>query len=473
MSTLIALALAIAPARAADADADGFLDGADNCPTVAQLDQADADGDGSGDACAHPSASFAGPGPFGGEYLGAKASVGANNPVGADSTLGRRVTVGQDGSIGTGVSVGRASQIGDRVAIGDGATLGYAALVASDGGVGAGAIVGNLAELRGGASIGQGGRLGRGAIVDVTDLGSGVQVGPSATVTGGSVANDVKIRRGADLVGASVGAGATIGREADIGAGAQIGAGAVLRANVTVMPNAVVDGNDTVPRGAIVEASTQGLALVGSHREWADGTLAASCWAYKNPDGVAYAYTGQIGTGLYRIDPTGGDPADALVVHCDMTWKDGGWTRIYRHTSPNHWAADTFEYNRANPLATDRYGIFNDLEGLRRDGRFEFAMFWPGSAWTAPHHWTQTSNPVTTAAGAAPTGCAGVDISYTVNGWGCLQRSYNTAHSLLDGTINPQANWYYSVGTTYCWGDTGPCYPAPDGGANSIELWVR
>ena len=29
----------------------GYLDGSDNCPTVAQTDQADSDGDGIGDAC--------------------------------------------------------------------------------------------------------------------------------------------------------------------------------------------------------------------------------------------------------------------------------------------------------------------------------------------------------------------------------------------------------------------------------------
>jgi hypothetical protein len=38
--------------RRADTDGDGLIDGQDNCPTVANADQADSNGDGRGDACA-------------------------------------------------------------------------------------------------------------------------------------------------------------------------------------------------------------------------------------------------------------------------------------------------------------------------------------------------------------------------------------------------------------------------------------
>ena len=47
-----AMALGVAPAAfAQDADGDGFPDGSDNCPLVANADQADCDNDGVGNAC--------------------------------------------------------------------------------------------------------------------------------------------------------------------------------------------------------------------------------------------------------------------------------------------------------------------------------------------------------------------------------------------------------------------------------------
>ena len=237
------------------------------------------------------------------------------------------------------------------------------------------------------------------------------------------------------------------------------------------------DCTDTGYIGATCESPALGITNAGGVREWDDGTYAASCYAYRFPDGVNHTYTGaDIGSGLYRIDPTGG--AD-FPVYCDMSFDGGGWTRVYYYDNAGaYFGVGQFTKNKANPSAA-LYAILNDLEYFRRGGAFEFKMDWPGSAYSGYQHWTQTSNPVTTAAGSTPTGVVGIHIDYTTNtnssapAWGGLQRSAAAAYSMLDGTLNPQANWYYAVGTTYCWGTAPNCQPSPDAGVQISELWVR
>lgn len=134
---------------------------------------------------------------------------------------------------------------------------------------------------------------------------------------------------------------------------------------------------------------------------------------------------------------------------------------------------NVFDLSRGAPDANP-YGTLSDLEFYRRDGKFELQLRWPGHpTWTQPQHWTQTNNPVRDAAGAVPTGYASVSTPYLNNGWlGGLQRSQGE-WSVLDGTLNPNINWYYAVGSRYCWGGVPTCQPAPDGGAQISELWVR
>lgn len=186
-----------------------------------------------------------------------------------------------------------------------------------------------------------------------------------------------------------------------------------------------------------------------------------------------------LGSGLYWVDPNGGSRSDALQVYCEMEQWGGGWTRLYTQDTSN----DTYFEEDQTTLAADdptadNYAILHTLEDFRRDGGFELLLRWPGhGTYTQPMHWTQTSNPVTDDAGALPQGYASISTPYSTNsssnGFAGLQRSANTQHSLLDGTLNPLTNWYYAVGTTYCWGSLPACQPAPSGGAAVVELWVR
>jgi len=199
-----------------------------------------------------------------------------------------------------------------------------------------------------------------------------------------------------------------------------------------------------------------------------------SCYAWRQ--------LGYTTTGTYLVDPDGAGSGEPFNVHCDMTWKGGGWTRIYyQDANAGFFTENEFTKNKSTPDAA-LYAILDDLEGFRRDGAFELAMFWPGGSYTLPQHWSQTSNPVTDAPGAIPTGVVAIEISYTSNtsasGWAGLQRNGSSAGvrpSLLDGTMSPLTNWYYAVGTTSCWGGPEPyCQPGPgSGGQRYAELWVR
>lgn len=98
----------------------------------------------------------------------------------------------------------------------------------------------------------------------------------------------------------------------------------VLSASLAVASSAPNSPNTLLLTGS---AAPSGVKLqTGGYRTWADSTVATSCLAYLSPSSEAYTYTGDTGSGVYRVDPDGTGPLAPTDVFCDMTSDGGGWT---------------------------------------------------------------------------------------------------------------------------------------------------
>lgn len=67
------------------------------------------------------------------------------------------------------------------------------------------------------------------------------------------------------------------------------------------------------------------IVLVDGSRRWSDGTFAINANEYINPP-TGYSYVGDIGDGLYAIDPD--QLGSEFDVYADMTNDGGGWMRV-------------------------------------------------------------------------------------------------------------------------------------------------
>jgi hypothetical protein len=85
--------------------------------------------------------------------------------------------------------------------------------------------------------------------------------------------------------------------------------------------------------GALTVQATSGV------RAWSDGSVAKSCFEYRNPPS-GHSYSGDVGSGVYRVDPDGTGPLGMFEVECDQTAGNDGWQLIYNRNNsyftPDH-----------------------------------------------------------------------------------------------------------------------------------------
>jgi acetyltransferase-like isoleucine patch superfamily enzyme len=173
-----------------DQDGDGVLDDADNCPTMWNANQADANSDGFGDACVALSATIAAGatvdptvtiGPF--SAVKKDASIGAGTAIGQLVTVDQSVVLGEDVRIGNSTTISQASRVGDGSIIGSSVIVEKNVTILQNVVIGDATRVGAGNVICAGAHIGANSTIGKNVLIDTNQtVANGSAIGGQRVV---------------------------------------------------------------------------------------------------------------------------------------------------------------------------------------------------------------------------------------------------------------------------------------------------
>jgi hypothetical protein len=154
----------------------------------------------------------------------------------------------------------------------------------------------------------------------------------------------------------------------------------------------------------------------------------------------------------------------------------GEWVKIFRHRSTDYafyssndnWA-EAKQTNTSTPNA-DKYSILASWGKFLRNGKYTLKLNYPVNG--VVNIWSQTSNPVDSDGSGGVTGYTAISIESTSSGWGGLERYDSQSATFLDGTLVPQGNWWWAIGSKNNYDTGNPNYPGPGSVTELCELWI-